>query len=247
MKNIFTALFIFVFAMNYGQYIHVEYENVISDISSTKEDLYISKDTILSVRDSIILFKDSMNSIGASENVGLRTKEQIYKKRYLKSVSSDTVKVYVYQKDEPYLIIDTIPKINWEIDIQVTKKILGYLCYQANAYFRGTHIVAYFTKELNYSAAPYKFNGLPGVVLEVSEKDKNYNLWIATNVDVDYKKEMPDFNKNKFKPISLKSFVQMKEESNHKLFKNLTSKLSSGVRINKNKKRYGIEKVYEWE
>jgi GLPGLI family protein len=41
------------------------------------------------------------------------------------------------------------------------KKILGYDCIKATANFRGSEVTAYFTKELPYSAGPFKFFGLP--------------------------------------------------------------------------------------
>jgi GLPGLI family protein len=59
------------------------------------------------------------------------------------------------------------------------KKILGYDCIKATANFRGSEVTAYFTKELPYSAGPFKFFGLPGVILDIREDNKNFNIWKA--------------------------------------------------------------------
>ena len=49
--------------------------------------------------------------------------------------------------------------------------ILGYPCKTAMAEFRGREYKAYYSTKLNYTAAPWKVHGLPGVVLKLTSTD----------------------------------------------------------------------------
>ena len=70
-----------------------------------------------------------------------------------------------------YNLSDSIYKINWEIKNE-SKAILGYNCQLAKGSFRGRTYSAYFTTEIPIRNGPQKFDGLPGIILEVVSDDK---------------------------------------------------------------------------
>ncbi|WP_421919148.1 GLPGLI family protein [Marinifilum sp.] len=71
-----------------------------------------------------------------------------------------------------------------------TKKILSYKCFKATCSFRGRDYVAYFTKDIPFKAAPWKFHGLRGVMLEVYSTDEYCN-WVAESIEIrPFKKEI---------------------------------------------------------
>ena len=70
-----------------------------------------------------------------------------------------------------YNLSDSIYKINWEIKNE-SKAILGYNCQLAKGNFRGRTYSAYFTTEIPIKNGPQKFDGLPGIILEVVSDDK---------------------------------------------------------------------------
>ena len=74
--------------------------------------------------------------------------------------------------EDKFLVIlkEELNLFQWETT-RKTKKILGYKCQQAITNFRGREYTAWFTTELPFKAAPWKFHGLPGVVLQVKAKD----------------------------------------------------------------------------
>jgi GLPGLI family protein len=53
-----------------------------------------------------------------------------------------------------------------------SKKILGYDCKKALTKFRGRDYVAFYCPSIPISNGPYKFQGLPGLILEVYSTDK---------------------------------------------------------------------------
>lgn len=65
---------------------------------------------------------------------------------------------------------DSIYVFDWDID-KKTEEILGYTCQAAVTEFRGRTYVAYFTNELGFSGGPWKFDGLPGMILKVYSLD----------------------------------------------------------------------------
>ncbi|SDS47105.1 GLPGLI family protein [Winogradskyella sediminis] len=78
---------------------------------------------------------------------------------------------------------------NWDI---VTNKdsvsVLGYNCQKAFTNFRGRTYVAYFTSKLPFPDGPYKFKGLPGMILKVESTDGYYKLE-AVNINLNKSKD----------------------------------------------------------
>ena len=80
-------------------------------------------------------------------------------------IMEDRVPVYLY--DEPLGLMD------WQMSFE-TKEILGYPCFKAECDFRGRHWTAWFTMQIPVQDGPWKFCGLPGLVLQVEESRGHY-------------------------------------------------------------------------
>lgn len=74
--------------------------------------------------------------------------------------------VYLYQDDYPL-------KVDWELSAE-KKKIHSYTCQKATGTFRGRTYEAWFTPDIPFKEGPYKFGGLPGLILEISDTEKHY-------------------------------------------------------------------------
>lgn len=59
----------------------------------------------------------------------------------------------------------------WTIDSQKDTSILGYNCQIATSLFRGRTYKAYFSPDIPAPEGPWKFSGLPGIVLKVESED----------------------------------------------------------------------------
>ena len=64
-----------------------------------------------------------------------------------------------------------IPKINWKV-VNLHKKIGTFDCQQAVANFRGRKYIVWFTVQIPLPYGPWKFHGLPGLILEASDDEK---------------------------------------------------------------------------
>jgi len=70
---------------------------------------------------------------------------------------------------------ETTPVQAWIIESD-TLTIAGYLCQKANCTFRGRSYTAWFTMDIPIPNGPWKFGGLPGLILKVYDKDKLYTF-----------------------------------------------------------------------
>lgn len=64
---------------------------------------------------------------------------------------------------------------NWEISDE-RKDIIGFVCTKATCEFRGRSWSVWFTTELPVSDGPWKFNGLPGLILKAEDDRGHYSF-----------------------------------------------------------------------
>lgn len=69
--------------------------------------------------------------------------------------------------------IESIPTQEWEIENE-TLEIAGYNCQKARCYFRGRNYTAWFTLDIPMDHGPWKFGGLPGLILKVYDDNQKF-------------------------------------------------------------------------
>lgn len=62
---------------------------------------------------------------------------------------------------------------NWEI-LPKNKEIKGFNAQKATTSFAGRSYIAWFTSEIPISDGPYKFNGLPGLIIKIADEEEYY-------------------------------------------------------------------------
>ncbi|MDR1554258.1 MAG: GLPGLI family protein, partial [Prevotellaceae bacterium] len=70
---------------------------------------------------------------------------------------------------------ETIPTQDWTIT-EDTLTIVDYLCQKATCTFRGRNFTAWFAMDIPIQNGPWKFGGLPGLILKVYDDDKLYEF-----------------------------------------------------------------------
>ncbi len=101
---------------------------------------------------------------------GSKTKGDYLYKNYPdgKVTTTDQLLVDFFRYEEDY-----VPQA-WQMTDSV-KQILDYSCQKAECYFRGRHWTVWFTPDIPISEGPWKFNGLPGLILEAYDAHKDYH------------------------------------------------------------------------
>jgi len=98
----------------------------------------------------------------------------IYNQKYFTDFNNDSIIFNSNVFTRKIVIKDTFKNTSWELsETNNDSIILGYKCQKATTKFRGRTYEAYFTTEIKTNAGPWKFNGLPGLILSVKSLD-NY-------------------------------------------------------------------------
>ncbi len=99
-------------------------------------------------------------------------------------------------------------QFNWKLNTAKDTTILGYKCYKAACRFAGRDYVAWYTPDIPISNGPYKFTGLPGLILSVADT-KNQHRFHIYKIKDNVKREIFLFlKKKKYKPCSPKEYVK---------------------------------------
>jgi len=106
----------------------------------------------------------------------------------LKDLNRGFFQFYVYKdyKKEKITVTDNIsgnffiyeeelkPQ-DWTV-LEDTINILGYICQKAVCDYRGRSYEAWFTSEIPISEGPYKFYGLPGLIVKLEDTESHYSF-----------------------------------------------------------------------
>lgn len=256
-KFIFALIPFFCYQIGKGQQLHVRYSFVRSEVAVLNEDLYIEGNKVISVQDSIFDRPSRQNSDWFSDvEVKGPGNGKVNKNYYISDLNYDgdikkfffTSSPYSLKDQTNYFIYDEVKKPQWKIDEKSTKKILGYTCIKATTTFRGAEMTAYYTKELPYSAGPFKFFGLPGLILDIRENGMPNNIWRATLIELNDKTKInykPEFKL--YPKITMKDFVRKNDELSNSFNSELLKKLPPGTKMESDTKRVQLEKKFEWE
>jgi GLPGLI family protein len=93
-----------------------------------------------------------------------------------KDLGNDLFSMVEYAGGKFFSVEQKIPVINWAIDAE-TKEIGGLQCQKATGRFKGRDYTAWFCSQLPYSNGPWKLGGLPGLILEAY--DTNKEVWFS--------------------------------------------------------------------
>jgi GLPGLI family protein len=132
-------------------------------------------------RDSAIA--QNMNSDGISLNmpISLNTFPQGKVRGIIqKNWRSNEVISYLSVNTDRFKIIQHIA-FNWHIQTE-TAMIQGKKCQLATVEYKGRKYNAWFTNEIPISEGPYKFGGLPGLIVKI-EDTKKQHIWELTGIE----------------------------------------------------------------
>ena len=79
-----------------------------------------------------------------------------------------------------FYVKDTLHSMKWQL-AKDTMTILGNKCLSAITNFRGRDYIAYYSPFFAVSDGPWKFGGLPGLILSIKSVD-NFIEWKATKI-----------------------------------------------------------------
>lgn len=122
------------------------------------------------IRESVIIKKDKKNVFVKPKNTTVEGFEYFIDQNNKLLFSRDLG--FRYVKED-------IPKIEWQI-LNEKKNIGNFKCIKATGFFRGRKYTAWFTTSIPLSYGPWKLQGLPGLILEAYDKDKEVYFYFKS-------------------------------------------------------------------
>lgn len=136
----------------------------------------------------------------SSESISLNNK--IYKNFIKQSfIEYEPVAIQFYQTE--YLFVP-----NWNL-LNDTKMIMEFKCRKAEIMFGNREWIAWYSEDLPFQDGPYKFYGLPGLILEIFSKDGDYKF-TATSVE---KQNIIDFVTPTSTSLKIEKLNSLKEDA----------------------------------
>jgi GLPGLI family protein len=204
MKQKITAFFVlFLTAVSYGQTTRYVYETLVNpdsiNLVSMKSErtfldvkgersLFISENKLK--RDSLFISlrseakeNDKKEEKNLSKLEGKKNFEPTFFEYFItKSIPEQKVYYYekaagkqiYYQEDRP---------VKWDVT-DIVDKQNGYPAQKAVAEFGGRVWTAWFTKEIPLSDGPYKFSGLPGLIVKLEDDKGDYKFDFVKKITV---------------------------------------------------------------
>jgi GLPGLI family protein len=106
---------------------------------------------------------------------------------------------------------EPVPKQQWTLkDEQQT--IHGYRCQKAVCHWRGRDYVAWFTSEIPIQRGPWKFGGLPGLIVKISDAKKEYNFELVKLERV--KRPIMQWDFSRFKKVKRENMLKLQKKIN---------------------------------
>lgn len=122
--------------------------------------------------DSILQKYNDRDFLGAREAEELLKVKVVWSNVILKNYDTLTVQdrfKSLYQYNE------IKPNFNWKLE-EDSKKILNYDCKKATLEYAGRIYTAWYAKDIPINNGPYKFEGLPGLILEIYDSKNEFNF-----------------------------------------------------------------------
>jgi len=145
-----------------------------------------------------------------------------------------------------FLVEDQLPQIDWELTSE-KKEIQNLVCYKAVAKFRGRNWIAWYCPEIPITYGPWKFYGLPGLIVEIKD-DSNRFVFNLSSYVLKTHNLPPAIDVSNFKKVSMKQMADNANEAFDSMMHIMSSPVNGQeVIVTTNSETAGIEPKYEWE
>lgn len=210
MKNILSILFIAIFAITSAQdkessnrfFYELTFkpkkdsaklDKVIAILDITDKNRSVYQDYTVISQDSIMKVEiEAMQKAGTFKDLSKSLKTPKFSARihklypsmkveYVDKVANGMTPVNIAYTEEP--------KFNWKI-LNEKQKIGEYNTQKATTEYGGRTWTAWFSSDIPFQDGPYKFSGLPGLIVKIEDAEKNYSWVLQGNKKI---KEYSEF------------------------------------------------------
>lgn len=123
----------------------------------------------------------------------------------------------------PCVVFEETGSINWEI-LDDSKQIGSFNTQKATTTFRGRDYTAWFTTEIPIGIGPWKFHGLPGLILEVQDDEMGVQF-LFSSIQIPHDTNGKIVRPKEGEIISLSDFAKYQDNISKELIKAIKAKL----------------------
>ena len=129
------------------------------------------------------------------------------------------------------------PVINdWEL-INETKTISNWVCQKASVHFRGRKWIAWYSTEIPLQYGPYKFSGLPGLIVKISDENEEYDFELVESKSLGKDKGKIYLKENRYTNAKEITQLELEKGVENVLENGLNSQMVEGTIYNANPNR----------
>lgn len=147
-------------------------EKEIMNLDITKEGSYFYS-ALLITRDSLVNAEVEKGKASNSVNIDFRKIRHPKVNFRISKTYPDLTTVYHTSLNASNVAVKELNKMNWTV-LPETKNIEGFKAQKANTYFGGRNWTAWFTNDIQIQDGPYKFCGLPGLILQIEDEEATH-------------------------------------------------------------------------
>ncbi|MCX6222627.1 MAG: GLPGLI family protein [Bacteroidia bacterium] len=161
-----------------------------------------------------------MNMIRKSKNsvrTDLMAQYTVYKNHPQKGLM-----FFMAYDDQKFFKVEQPMRINWKLDNREDTVILGYTCQKAYTSYAGRNYTAWYSTQIPLNDGPYKFNGLPGLILKISDTKNEHCFTLNSIKKVKYTQPIT-FTLNDYIDITAEEYTKIMKNKMARLFGTLQS------------------------
>lgn len=170
--------------------------------------------------------------------------DSLVSNQYYLTPTEIVFKDFIFQDKQfkPVIVSEKMPSYDWKLEDEVMQ-IGGIQCHKALLSFRGRNYVFWYDPQTPCLFGPWKFFGLPGLIVKIESDDKKITFQL-TKFSYTDKKDLkkPNSGQN----ISFDEYVNLQERTVSDFLTKLKARMPRGTTVTvKKEERNSIEKNYE--
>lgn len=245
-SKITLSIYLILFFLNFNfVYAQVNGEIIYKTILESEEFEVVESQLLFDDNKSLFTFSYEINEKDELRKTNLNTDDidnteisfviknplSNFRKVFIDRSNNEIVSTNYFFKNRKSIkctIKESTGSIKWDVIGNSSKKIGTFTTHEARASFRGRNYTAWFTTEIPIDAGPWKFHGLPGLILEVTDDEMGVQFY-ATSIDMSLKYKVELEAPNEGVVMTLEEYVNNKDNFKDELIDLVLSKLPRGA------------------
>lgn len=220
MKRSFLLFFVLILNLSFAQTNQFVYR-YISVPDSTQIDVSESEIMILNINDDKSEFfsfnafqSDSTMSDGTKKGLWIMLSDKKMSNYRVEKFNNSNELKFITPLGNARYFVDQNTNFNWKLYPEYTT-ILNFKAQKATTEFGGRQWTAWFAKDIPFQDGPYKFEGLPGLIVKIEDSTKSHLFELVGIKNFPQKIIYPQINN--FKEINIENSKYIKLFKNYRL------------------------------